>query len=545
MNNLSIFGSRRFKYGSTSVAITALVIAAVIIINVIFSILASANGWFIDLTTENLYTLSDTGVELLTSTFDTISAERNAEGGEPLKVKIRFCDLEDNLMANTAQRYVLITAKELAERFPDFIEIEYINIWENPTAVEKYKTSVLTQIFSTHVIVESGTEYRAYDQTSFYLTNSGSTTPFAYMGEKRLIAGILAVTQAESPVAAVLTGHGEIFTDTALIETLDTAGYEVINVKDLVNEPLPDNCRLIVCYNPTADFVDSDGISDVSEISVIENFLADNNHSLMVYMSPTSPRLPVLESYLELWGVSFMREETESGNYNSYTVKDTNNALTGDGLTFIAEYEALGLGASVTKDLRSSTVPRKVIFKNSMPLAVADEFEIMHGTENGSTLRYGYKDLGSGYTRETYFIFNASQGATAMADGRQALKSSANEPLGLMTITRQSRYVQEDNYGISVADQSSYVIACGSTEFASAALLNSNTYGNNELLMKLFYETGKENIPSSIPITLFADTTIETLTVKRANAYTVLLTVIPTVIVFGIGIYVTVRRKYS
>ena len=140
---------------------------------------------------------------------------------------------------------------------------------------------------------------------------------------------------------------------------------------------------------------------------------------------------------------------------------------------------------------------------------------------------------------------SASQGAVAMADGRQVLKSSANEPLGLMTISRQSRYVQEDNYGISVADQSSYVIACGSTEFVSAALLNSNTYGNSELLMKPFYETGKENIPSSIPITLFADTTIETLTVKRANAYTVLLTVIPTVIVFGTGIFVTVRRKYS
>ena len=128
MNNFSIFGSRRFKYGSMSVAITALVIAAVVILNVIFSILASANGWFIDLTTESLYTLSDTSVELLGNTFDAIADERKAEGSEPLKVKIRFCDLEDNIMASTAQRYVLITAKQLAEEFPDLIEIEYINI---------------------------------------------------------------------------------------------------------------------------------------------------------------------------------------------------------------------------------------------------------------------------------------------------------------------------------------------------------------------------------------------------------------------------------
>ena len=54
-------------------AITALVIAAVIILNVIFSILASANGWFIDLTTESIYTLSDTCVELLDSTFCSYS----------------------------------------------------------------------------------------------------------------------------------------------------------------------------------------------------------------------------------------------------------------------------------------------------------------------------------------------------------------------------------------------------------------------------------------------------------------------------------------
>ena len=63
--------------------------------------------------------------------------------------------------------------------------------------------------------------------------------------------------------------------------------------------------------------------------------------------------------------------------------------------------------------------------------------------------------------------------------------------------------------------------------------------------MKLFYETGKENIPSSIPITLFADTTIETLTVKRANAYTLVLTVLPAAIIFGVGIYVMIRRKHS
>ena len=527
-----------------SAAITALVIAAVVIFNVIFSALAAKYNWYIDLTKEGIYTLSDNCIELLDDTFTKITTEREANGEAALKVRIRFCDLEDNIMENATQRYVLMTAKELAQKFPDIVEIDFINIWENPTAVEKYKTSVLTSILSTHVIIESGTEYRAYDIAKFYLTSSGSSTPWAYFGEKRFASGILAVTQAESPVAAVLTGHGEIFTDSALLETLDMAGYEVITVKDLVKEELPDNCRLLVCYNPTADFIDADGIADISEISVLENFLSDNNHSLMVFMSPTSPKLPVLEGYLELWGISFMREQTDTNKYNSYTVKDSSNALTGDGLTFIGQYEKLGLGGSITADLRSSTVPRKVIFKNAMPLTFAKEYQVLHGSDNGTTITYGFKDLGSGFAREVDYIFTASDGAVAMADGREALSSSANEKLGLMTISRQQRLVQEDNLGISTSDLSSYVFACGSTEAVTKTLLESNTYGNSELLMKVFYEMGKENIPSSLSITPFSDTTIDTLTIDRANAYTAVLTIIPAAIVFGLGIYVIIRRKY-
>ena len=56
---------------------------------------------------------------------------------------------------------------------------------------------------------------------------------------------------------------------------------------------------------------------------------------------------------------------------------------------------------------------------------------------------------------------------------------------------------------------------------------------------------GKEPVPTSLEIMPFSDTTIDTLTVKRANAYTVCLTVIPAVIIFGVGIFVIVRRKYA
>ena len=548
MNRTDFMRSRRFRYGSMSVLITALVIAAVIIFNVIFSALASKFLWYIDLTREGIYTLSDNCIELINETFESVEKRRAEEGvTAPLKVKIKFCDLEDNIMENTTQRYVLMTAKELVDRFPDYVEIEYINIWENPSAVEKYKSSVHTSITSTDVIVESGTEFRAYTLNKFYMTNSGSTTPWAYYGEKRFASGILAVTQAESPVAAVMTGHGEVFDDAELIYMLELAGFEIEVVDDLSTYEIPDNCRLMVSYNPTADFLAADGISDISEISILDKFLEGENHSLMVFMSPSSPILPNLENYLALWGVQFGRHTDGVGQTFPSMVKDADNALTGDGLTFIGQYETLGLGADITSDLRNVSQPRRVVFKNAMPLFVAEDYEVAHALdeESGKSLTYGYKDLGSGFTREVYNLFSSSTSAVLMADGKQVDSASATSTYGLMTITRQFRATQEDNMGYAYANQSSYVLACGSTEYAAEALIQSNTYGNSEVLLRALLEMGKEAVPTSLDIKPFSDTTIDTLTIKRANAYTVGLTVVPAVLIFGIGIFVIVRRKYA
>ena len=89
------------------------------------------------------------------------------------------------------------------------------------------------------------------------------------------------------------------------------------------------------------------------------------------------------------------------------------------------------------------------------------------------------------------------------------------------------------------------MLACGSTDFVTETLIQSGTYGNSEALLHALLTMGKEPVPTSLEFTPFSDTTIDTLTLKRANAYTVSLTVIPAVTVFAIGIFVIVRRKHA
>ena len=96
MENRSSLRSRKFKYGSAAVILTVVIIVAVILVNALFSALAGKFLWYTDLTSENLYTLSDAAVEAIKD----IDKD----------VDIIFCDKPDNLMSNSTQRYVYETA---------------------------------------------------------------------------------------------------------------------------------------------------------------------------------------------------------------------------------------------------------------------------------------------------------------------------------------------------------------------------------------------------------------------------------------------------
>lgn len=138
---------------------------------------------------------------------------------------------------------------------------------------------------------------------------------------------------------------------------------------------------------------------------------------------------------------------------------------------------------------------------------------------------------------------SSSTEAKALAGGREVAAADANNTFGLMMLSIQPRQVQEDNNGWFFADQSSYVLACGSADFATEAILSSDVYGNSEVLMQAFYQMGKDAVPSYVPYIPFADLTIDSLTQERANRFTAWLTALPVVLFSAVGLYVIVRRK--
>lgn len=528
--------SRAFRYGSVSTVLSILLIAAVVLVNVIFSMLADKYLWYVDMTKADLYTLSDECFDLLSNVSEDVN--------------IIFCDLPDNLEDDTTQRIVHHTALELANKMPN-VHVKYVDIWKNPTAVSKYKRSSDEAIYSTSVIFESGTEWATYALRSFFTFNSSTDDkPWAYSGEQTFSSAILSVTKAESPVACFTMNHGESFnTDaSALIDLLVMAGYR-IQAFDLATEEIPEDCRMMIVYNPSDDFlIKEEGISDISEITKLDAYLNDLN-AMMVFMNPDGPVLPNFEEYLEEWGIKFLRDEQgEEKKPYSCKVSDPMNTLTQDGLTIVGEYVTDGLGASIHKDMRATGNPAKVIFKNVMPIVYPETYKKVTynpaDSASGSSsttnmFTYGTYMSSAGVTRDIYDVFTSYSTAEVVANGSVVGKATEDDKYKLMTVTREQRMIDNTN-----AD-SSYVWACGSIDFAMNIFLQSNTYGNADLLMYSMHTMGKEYVPVGLERKIFDNTKIEGLTTAQADQYTWTLILVPATIAFVVGSVVIIRRKYS
>ena len=169
---------RKIRYGSTSIAIVALVIAVVVVLNAIMTLLTQKFMWYGDMTPELKFTISDECFDLIgeqtdngensaiemVNKFRKENAEFNTanptaeQRDEDIKIKILFL-LEEDIMAQT-DGYIYNNAKELQAKFPEYIELEFTDAMKNPTRFKKYLSSNTDTIDFNSVIIEFGESYQ-------------------------------------------------------------------------------------------------------------------------------------------------------------------------------------------------------------------------------------------------------------------------------------------------------------------------------------------------------------------------------------------------
>ena len=509
---MNFLHTKKFRHGSLSVALTVIIIAAVILVNAIFTALTDKYLWYIDMTPEPRFTLSDEAKALL----DQMDQSKS--------VRIILCDERAAWEEDTLQLEVLKTARDI-EKYYANVTVEYVDIYTNPSAVNPYRESSGKNITTQSVIVTCDNAARVYNLESFFALDDEQYVT-GYDGEQVLVSALLSVTQANAPVVCLTANHGEQYSE-GFTTLLAQIGFSIKTI-DLSTEELPADCRLLVICDPVRDFQEKDGLSDISEIDKIEAFL-DKNNSMMVFFDKDTPYLPNLEQFLKEWGVEIARTDDNE----STVIRDLDSSLSTNGYTNKAEYATGGTGASITEHMRNEAIEPTVAFPNTTSLRFSELYK-KKIFENYVAASYA----GNVRDRTVYNVFHSSATAVAMANGTQVSAATEDNPYTYMMLSCES-VMNNDTQTVSHA----FVLVSASTDFTANAALGDR-YGNRSVLSYACSTMGSLVVPVSLDCKYYANMEIASITASAANQFTVILTVVPATLVFVAGIIVMIRRKH-
>ncbi len=499
---------RRLRYATVSLLLCVLVIASIVILNVIAAALSLRYEWmYLKLSRPEVYELSDGCRDYIE---EYVVPEIDKSG---VKIKIIFCNTRENIRSEELYKYVYDSIIEVSEVFSGEIEIEHLDIFEKPSIAQKYGVDSVND-----VIYVFEDRHETVDLRDFYAyeTVKGQNIVTSYNGELLIASALMRVTQKSTPMCYLTVNHGEVYADHELVRVMAQSGY-TIGTLDLYADEIPEDCEILITFDPKKDFTVKNETSDVSEVEKLDRYMAKGG-KYMVFLSAdtfASGGFENMESFLSDWGIEYMHKTTESGVEAPYLVKDSSNSLTVDGYTVVAESAEAGRGV-----VGGVKAPNS--FGNTTYMSISDGFT---SDGNGNFLSVDK-------SRKLSPLFVAHSTAVAWADGRAVTRAS-EEDFILMSLTEKSC----DN------GERSYLLASASVDFASGDAMQSPSLGNSRTVAEILRYMGKDNAPSSIVPKPIGQTEIESLTSRDASIITAIMVILPLVVVTAAGAVVVIRRK--
>ncbi len=561
------------KLGKRSLfaVVTCAILAAVILLNVLVTYIASKNILYIDLTKTNYTEISELSEGYL--------AELEGKGNE---ITIYFLADKDELQdagfgyrveysGDTGDLWGMKHIYELATVYSekyDFIKVKHLDISDDTEELEKYKTSISMTFNKQRIIVDNAVpekdakgntvldsdgnpiihhNFRVSSRDYFYSFDSSTNYAFGFNGELRFTSMILSVS-GETPVAYFAFGHGENIGDytvgedtatsdidygkaQALRDYIHNSGFTVkkIDISKEYKQFLTDeNARLLVIFDPKDDFAGSEAQSDsdpdtVNEIDILRRFLNRESTHLMVFSEPSENELPNLSEYLyDYWGLSF----------DNATVKDTGlNSLSPEGDVFMADYETsqLSPGVSLTAGLAALDSLPRIYFENAGTISINDKFSNEIGYSEGYSMKY------SG----SVFVTPSSAEITYKdKDGESVVSGNDAASKSLMAVTYERWYNENSN------EVPTYVLACASTDYVSEKAM-SNEYGNSEVIGYLLKSMYKDSFAFDIEMKEIETEEVETPASALLTLWNVFIYIIPPVAALVIGTVVFIKRRHA
>lgn len=220
------------KGGSYSLAMTGIVLAILVVVNIFASVLPA---------TMTRYDISSTKLYSITSNTKVVV---NALEKDVTVYWIVQADKEDDVIENLLVKY---------ENLSEHIEVVKKNPDVYPTFADQYTSE---EVPNNSLIVECGDRSRFISYNDIYLKEENMSTysyDTSFDGEGAITSAIDYVVSEELPKLYILEGHGEVELSTVFSEQIEKENIETTTFSLLNKDSVPEEADCVLIYGPTSD----------------------------------------------------------------------------------------------------------------------------------------------------------------------------------------------------------------------------------------------------------------------------------------------------
>ena len=484
---------RSIRHGAYSVAITAVIVVGIILLNWAATAVDRYFDNRVDLTEDQLFSISKESEEYL----------KTVEHDITIKVLASEIDFENGQgQGGNVYRHLHAVLNKYRAMCPK-IKIEYLDPYYNPKLALDYPNDSLLM---NDFIIESELRHKVIKFQEMYANGSEDGSRTISMGEQLITSAILFVDDKEPVSVGVVGGHEEKALE-YFTELLKINNYYTTPVN--ISGKIDDNMKFLIINAPKKDFTEE-------EIEVLEKFLENGGKygKNIIYTGYVDQgETPNLDAFLASWGLAI----------------DTENILyeTDTGGVYAGTNPNMPILSVVESDLIASSFDY-----TGMP-AAADSFvhsvESLFTQQAGKTVTPLLKTTPTVVLQPYGELVNASIGKWS--------------PAGLtrkeMNVGVVSQFDKTDSSGTV---SSSRVFAFGGEGILADGMMTYQVFCNPQLFLDIIANcTGKQDIVQIAPKQI-GTTTLGADNNSEAIITVVFVVVIPLAVV-SVGIVIFVRRR--
>ena len=498
--------TKKLKYGTLATVFTVIVVAIVVAINIIAQDVTERFDLTMDLTDNDIYTVSQ----------DTIDYLKDLDQKVEITVLADESAFENNAIyfkqaSEVIKKYAL---------YSDNISVSFIDMNKNPNIVSKYNDIYKGDLAEGDIVIfregtsdEDSDRIKVLSLNNLFTTstdNYGNTTVTQSNAEQELTSAVMYVTDA-NPKKAVLVSTDmptSVYASAqSLLKMLNSNGYDLEEVDLLTNDLDVENTDLLLILSPLNDFNNA-VIDKISDYLYNDGKLGKN----VLYMANYDQnKTDNIDAFLEEWGLSvgdsYIAETNTSASQNvtvyglGYTIRSSIGVIANDDYADLVSDTTLPIAVPLPR-------PIETLWETNGDR----ETSVILTTSNTSAL----------VPRDASDDFDISTAVTGMQN----------------VMAMGSKYIFDDNN----QKVTSNVMVMGSAFMSDIYITSDTSYNNGEFILNSANKmTGKSSgitiVPKSLSISTISIDDTQVTAIR-----TVVMFVIPLVIV-AIGVVVYVRRR--